>query len=118
MTSQIYGATLIWLLEKLAAVQSTLRDERVVVFSAEIAGTTKALRNYTNCLELGSRIADTLLVNSECLCEELVCNLLEPTLVGNRTARDEKSQGKISHPGGRDPRIQCRDQSVTEFVKG
>lgn len=66
MAGQVHCATLVGLLEELAAVQSGLRDEGVVVFSAELlAATRKSATDNTDGLELASRIADCFFVRRE-----------------------------------------------------
>lgn len=83
MTRQVDGAALVWLLEQFTAVESALRDECVVVLSAKVPCAAETLRNDTNGLELGPRVAYTFFVDGECLSEELVGNLFEVALISH-----------------------------------
>jgi len=91
VTSQVDGTALIRFLEQLAAMESALGDERVVILASKILDAAQALRNNTYRLELSSRVAYAFFVNGKSLREELVGYLFKAALVSYRPTGDEES---------------------------
>jgi hypothetical protein len=55
VTGEIYGTTLVWLLQQLAAVKSSLCDEGIVILAAELlTAARQRAANDTDGLELTS----------------------------------------------------------------
>lgn len=95
MARQVHRAALVGLLEELATVQSGLGDQCVVVFLGEPARAMQGSRDDADGLELRARVADRILVDGECLREELVADFFEARLVGDFTAHHKQSQRQI-----------------------
>jgi hypothetical protein len=49
----------------------------------------------TDSLELGTRVADGVLINGESLSEELVADLLKACLVGNFTTHHKQPESQV-----------------------
>lgn len=86
MACQVNSATLVGFLQQFASVQSSFGDESVVVFFRETSRVVKSAGYDADSLELRPRIADGVFINGECLCEELVANLLKSCLIGDFAA--------------------------------
>lgn len=115
MAGQVDGAALVGLLEQLAAVQSALGDESVVVVAAEVAAGVQTAGDDAHSLELGAAVADGLLVDGEGLREELVRNLLVTRLVRDLAAGDEEAQGEVGSAG--DAGVERAEEGVRELVQ-
>jgi hypothetical protein len=89
VAGKIYRPALIRLFQQLAAMQSGLGDQSVVVFSSETSRAVKRACNNTHRLELRSGVTDGVFVNSKSLRKELVAELLESSLVCYLSAEDE-----------------------------
>lgn len=78
-------------------MQRALGDERVVVFPRKVARLKQGPGDATDSLELRSAITYALLVDSECLCEELVGDLFVRRLVCYLAAGEKQTEAQISH---------------------
>jgi hypothetical protein len=72
-------------------VQGSLGNKSVVVFFRKASRVVKSTGYNTDSLELRPRIADGIFINGECLCKELVANLLKSRLIGYFTAHYKKA---------------------------
>jgi len=115
VTSKIDSTTLIGLLEQLGTMERALCDESVIVFLAEIAGSTEGLRNDTDSLELRAAVADGFLVDGKGLGEELVRYFFEAALVCYTTAGDEEAERKVGNAWSGHACVEGRHKRVTEF---
>lgn len=116
VTGKVNGAALVWLLEKLASVQSCLGDQSVVVLLGEAASPVKSTGNDADCLELRTRIADGILVDGECLREKLIADLFETGLVCNFTTHHKQAKRQIG-AAWIYPLVQIVDALVHKSVK-
>ena len=81
VAGQVDRATLIWLLQKFATMQSSLRDQGIIIFPSKPSRTMQCACNDAHCLELRSRVADRIFVNGKSLSEELVAELFKSHLI-------------------------------------
>ena len=114
MGREVYGPTLIRLLQQLAPVKSALGYEVVVVVFAEIPGRVQGVGDDAHGLELRPGIRDGFFVHGERLRKELVRHLLELALIRDLSAEEEQAQGQIgsAHAG-----VKRRDALVHELVQ-
>lgn len=115
MASQIHCSALIRFFQKLATMQRSLRDQRVVILLPEPSGTVQSTRDDAHGLELSSGIADSFLVDSKSLREELVRDLLKAGLIGYLAAADKEAETEI---GGPVAGVEGGNGRVHEFVQG
>lgn len=77
-------------------MQGGLGDEGVVVLLGEPSRAVKSARNDTYGLELGTRVANRVFVDGECLSEELVAVLFEACLICYFATHHKQSQSQVS----------------------
>lgn len=92
MTSRAHRPTLIRLLQQLTSMQGTLRNQRIIVLPAKASRRMQSACNTAHGLKLTTAITDALFVHRECLCEELVADLFEPSLICDLTGCEEESE--------------------------
>ena len=100
MAGGAHGATLVGLLEQLAAVLGALGDEGVVVVAGEAARAVQGAGDAAHGLVLGAGVGDALLVDGEGLGEEFVGDLFGGGLVGDLAGGEEEPQGEVGDGGG------------------
>ena len=76
-----------------------LGNEGIVVFLGESPASMEGGCDDTYSLELGARVANRVLVDSECLGEELVAILFEACLIGYFATHHEQSQSQVRASG-------------------
>lgn len=116
MACQIYRPALIGLLEQFASVQGSFRDQSVVILLGESSRSTESARDDADCLELCSRIADSVFIDCERLGKELIAELLEAGLIGNLTTHYEQPKSKIGTAGVH-PLVEVTNTLVHEPVQ-
>lgn len=117
MAGKVYGAALIGFLEQFAAVQCSLGDEGIVVLLGKSPGAMECARDNTYGLELGTRIANRVLVDGECLSEELIAVLFECCLICYFATHHKQPQSEVRAPGVY-TLVEIVDALVHESVKG
>lgn len=76
-------------------MQSGLGDQGIVVLLGEATRAVQGPGDDADCLELGAGVADRVLVNGECLGEELIAHFFEPRLVCNFSAHHEQPKRQV-----------------------
>ena len=115
MAGQIDGAALVGLLQQLAAVESALGDQGVVVLFAEPPRRVQGASDDADGLELGAGVGDGFFVDGKGLGKEFVGDFFEGGLVGDLAAGDEEAEAEV---GGAVASVEGRDGGVHEFVEG
>lgn len=116
MTCQVDGSALIGLFQQLASMQGHLRDKCIVILLRETSGVVESTGNDTDSLELRSRIANSVFIDSESLCKELIANFLEAGLISNLTTHDKQAQGQVGASRTIDSLIEVTDTLMHESV--
>ena len=116
VTGKVNSAALVWLLEKLASVQSCLGDKSVVVLLGEATSSVQSTGNDADCLELCTRIADGIFIDRECLRKKLIADLFETGLVCNFTTHHKQAKRQI-RTAWIYPLVQIVDTLVHKSVK-
>lgn len=117
MAGEIDCAALIGFLEEFASMKSGFGDQRVVVLLREPTCAVQSTCNDTDCLELGARVTDCILVDGEGLSEELVADFFETGLIGDFAAHHEQPERQIC-TAGVDSLVQIVDALVHEAIEG
>lgn len=69
-----------------------LRDERVIVISAEDTGALECANNQRNCLELSTTLRDVVLIDRERLHIEVVCQVLKSGFIRDLGSKEEEPE--------------------------
>lgn len=73
-------------------MEGGLGDKRVVVLLREAARAVQSSCDNADGLELGTRVANRIFVDGECLRKELVADFLEAGLVRDFTAHHKQAE--------------------------
>lgn len=100
MTRNAHRTTLIRLFQQLAAMQSALRNQCIVVLPTEPSRRMQSPCNAAHSLELTSTVTNALFVDCKCLCKELVGYFFESSLICDLACCEEEAKDKFSYGGG------------------